>query len=156
MLQENKGEVRFAARCAITLILALPAQAAQVIGVSDGDTLTVLEDRKPVKIRLANIDAPEKAQPFGQRSKQSLSDMCFGKDATYQVQTKDRYGRTVARVTCDGVDANVAQVERGMAWVYPKYNKDPSLPALEEASRLDQRGLWRDPSPVAPWEWRHR
>lgn len=128
--------------------------AAPVVGISDGDTLTVLDDRRQVKIRLANIDAPEKAQPFGQRSKESLSDLCYQKDANYQVQDIDRYGRTVAVVTCAGVEANRAQIERGMAWVYPKYNKDRSLPAVEAAARTASIGLWRDPSPIPPWDFR--
>lgn len=134
--------------------LALPAHAHQVIGIADGDTLTLLVDKKPLKIRLANIDAPEKKQAFGQRSRQSLSALCWAKDATYQTQDIDRYGRTVAVVTCDGVEANRAQVERGMAWVYPKYNKDRGLPELQEAAKAAQRGLWADKEPVAPWEWR--
>jgi micrococcal nuclease len=140
---------------ALALSLAAPAFAHQVIGIADGDTLTLLVDRKPLKIRLANIDAPEKTQAFGERSKQSLSDLCFGKDATYKAQTIDKYGRTVARVTCGGVEANRAQVERGMAWVYPKYNQDRSLPALQEAAKAARRGLWADKSPVAPWVFRH-
>lgn len=128
--------------------------AHPVIGISDGDTLTVLVDKKPVKIRLANIDAPEKAQAFGQRSRESLSDLCWGKDATYEVQDIDRYRRAVAAVTCAGVEANRAQVERGMAWVYTKYNKDPSLPVMQERARVERRGLWRDVDPVPPWEFR--
>lgn len=137
------------------LFLCSAIHAAPVIGIADGDTLTVLQDNKPLKIRLANIDAPEKKQPFGQRSKQSLSDLCYGKDAALQVQTIDRYGRTVAVVTCDGVEANRSQVERGLAWVYTKYNKDSSLPALEAAARADRRGLWADPDPIPPWKFRH-
>lgn len=132
----------------------MPAAAHQVISITDGDTLTVLEDRRQVKIRLANIDAPEKAQAFGQRSKESLSDLCYRKDATYQTQTIDRYGRTVAVVTCAGIEANRAQVERGMAWVYPKYNKDASLPLIESTARTAGAGLWRDSSPIPPWEYR--
>ncbi|MES2103917.1 MAG: thermonuclease family protein [Pseudomonadota bacterium] len=106
------------------LLLPLPSFADKVIGVADGDTLTVLHAGKPLKIRLADIDAPEKKQAFGQVSKQSLSDMCFGKDATYQKRTVDRYGRIVARVTCAGVDVNREQVDKGLAWVYPRYNRD--------------------------------
>lgn len=138
----------------IGAIFPVYALAAPVVGISDGDTLTVLDDRRQVKIRLANIDAPEKAQPFGQRSKESLSNLCYRKDANYQVQDIDRYGRTVAVVTCAGVEANRAQVERGMAWVYPKYNKDRSLPAVEAAARTASLGLWRDPSPIPPWDFR--
>ncbi|HYD58921.1 MAG TPA: thermonuclease family protein [Noviherbaspirillum sp.] len=138
------------------ILLPFDAAAAPVVGISDGDTLTVLEDRRSVKIRLANIDAPEKAQPFGQRSKESLSELCYGKNASYQVQDIDRYGRTVAIVTCAGVQANRAQVERGLAWVYPKYNRDESLPPLQEDARTSRRGLFADPDPVAPWEWRKK
>ena len=140
----------------LTLALAcsLPAYAHQVIGIADGDTLTLLVDQRPVRIRLANIDAPEKSQAFGERAKQSLSDLCFGKEARYTPQEVDRYGRTVAVVTCGGIEANRSQVERGMAWVYPKYNKDATLPAIQEVARAKRRGLWRDPDPLPPWEFR--
>ena len=135
-------------------VVAVPAFADQVIGIADGDTLTVLRDRKPLKIRLANIDAPEKKQPFGERSKQSLSDICYRKNATYSIQDVDRYGRTVAVVTCDGVEANSAQVERGLGWVYSRYNKDPYLPKLQAAAKSARRGLWSDNNPTPPWEFR--
>jgi micrococcal nuclease len=126
-----------------------------VIGISDGDTLTVLnENKQQVKIRLAEIDAPEARQPFGTRSKQSLSELCFGKQAQIKPQVKDRYGRTVARVTCEGVDANAEQVKRGMAWVYRKYAKDHSLYVLQNDAKVAGRGLWSEPSPMPPWEWR--
>lgn len=128
--------------------------AATVIGISDGDTLTVLSNGHPMKVRLANIDAPEKKQPFGARSKQSLSDLCFGREATLDSDKKDRYGRTVAVVHCGAVNANVAQVRKGMAWVYPQYNHDPSLPAVELAARSSRVGLWSDPEPVEPWLFR--
>lgn len=139
---------------ALALALSLPTYAHQVIGIADGDTLTLLVNKRPLKIRLANIDAPEKSQAFGERSRQSLSELCFGKDASYATQDIDRYGRTVAVVTCDGVEANRTQVERGMAWVYTKYNKDLALPALQEAARSARRGLWRDTDPLPPWEFR--
>lgn len=137
------------------VLVCLPAHADKVIGVQDGDTLTVLKDRHPLRIRLADIDAPEKKQDFGQRSKQSLSDMCFGKDARYDVRAIDKYGRTVARVRCAGVDVNPAQVARGMAWVYVQYNADTRLPAVQAAARLRRNGLWADKEPVPPWEFRH-
>lgn len=127
-----------------------------VIGISDGDTLTVLHDQQQIKVRLAEIDAPEKAQAFGAKAKQSLSDMCFGKTAEIATQAKDRYGRTVARVRCDGIDANAEQVRRGMAWVYIKYSHDSALPLFEQEARAARRGLWSDPNPVPPWDWRHR
>jgi micrococcal nuclease len=136
-------------------VLPLVAQAHKVIGIADGDTMTLLVNRQPLKIRLANIDAPEKRQAFGQKSKQSLSELCWGKDAVYETQNKDRYGRTVAVVTCAGVQVNRAQVEHGMAWVYGRYNKDQALPALEKAARAKKAGLWADAHPVAPWDFRH-
>jgi len=126
-----------------------------VVAVADGDTLTVLcEGGQQVKIRLAEIDAPEKSQPFGNRSKQSLADMCFKIQAEIKPQTKDRYGRTVARVVCDGTDANAEQIKRGMAWVYDKYVKDKSLYALQDAAKVSKLGLWADKNQIPPWEYR--
>ena len=141
------------------LMLALNAHAdftGKVVAVADGDTITVLHDRVQVKVRLTEIDAPEKKQAFGNRSKQSLSDMCFGKTATLADKGKDRYGRTLARVTCDGVDANAEQVKRGMAWVYDRYVTDKSLYVVQDVARAGHLGLWHDEHPVPPWEWRHR
>jgi micrococcal nuclease len=138
----------------VATLLTLPAHAHQVIGIHDGDTITLLVDRKPLKIRLANIDAPELKQPFGRRSKQALPDMCWGADAQYEPQTKDRYGRTVAVVYCNGEEANRRQVALGLAWVYRKYGKDASLGPLEQAARLNGIGLWADKDPAPPWEWR--
>ena len=139
---------------ALLLALASSAWAHDVIAIADGDTLTLLVQTLPVKIRLANIDAPEKKQPFGRWSKQSLSDLCWQKDAQYEAQTIDHYGRTVAVVTCDGVEVNRAQVERGAAWVYTKYNKDDSLPIVQTRAKINKLGLWADSLSVPPWEWR--
>ncbi|PTR07074.1 micrococcal nuclease [Nitrosospira sp. Nsp5] len=135
--------------------MLIAAFLATVIGISDGDTLTVLnEDKQQVKIRLAEIDAPENGQPFGAKSKQSLSDLCFGKQAKVTPRAKDQLGRTVARVSCDGVDANLEQVSRGMAWVYRKYAKDHNLFIFEHEAKRQQRGLWADKSPTPPWQWK--
>lgn len=130
------------------------AYADRVIGITDGDTLTVLHNRTPIKVRLANVDSPEKSQSYGQVSKRSLSDLCYGKDALLNVQSTDRYGRTVAEVVCDGVNVNRVQVQRGMAWVYERYNKDRSLIAFQREAKAAKKGLWADPSPVPPWEFR--
>lgn len=144
-------------RSALIAFALMPyiADAHKVIGISDGDTMTLLVDQKQLKIRLANIDAPEKSQAFGQRSKQSLSELCWGKDAQFDAKSIDKYGRTVAIVRCAGIEANRSQVQKGMAWVYPKYNTDPSLPALEASARNGKSGLWSEKSPTAPWEFRH-
>jgi endonuclease YncB( thermonuclease family) len=128
-----------------------------VVGIADGDTLTVLNnDQQEMKIKLAEIDAPEKRQAFGERSKQSLSDLCFGKQAEIVPQVKDRYERTVARVNCSGVDANTEQVKRGMAWVYPRHVKDHNLYVMQHEAKVAKRGLWADSSPTAPWVFRKR
>lgn len=125
-----------------------------VVGITDGDTLTALCDRATVKIRLAEIDAPEQRQPYGALSKQHLSMICFQKSAAVRPQTKDRNGRTVARVVCEGVDASSEQVQAGMAWVFDKYVTDRSLYAIQSSARVARRGLWSDESPIAPWDWR--
>ena len=133
----------------ITILMCL------VISVADGDTLTVLcNGSKQVKIRLSEIDAPEKRQPFGNRSMQSLSGMCLQKKAKIKPQTKDRYGRTVARVICDGIDANEEQVKRGMAWVYDRYVRDRNLYSIQDMARASKIGLWADNKPIKPWEYR--
>lgn len=131
--------------------------SAQVIGVSDGDTITVLtEDKQRIRIRLSEIDAPESRQAFGQVSKQALSDLCYRKTAAFDPNNKDRYGRVVSRVSCDGVDAQSYMVSKGMAWVYTRYSKDPSLKELERAAKARRFGLWQDPNPVPPWEFRRK
>ncbi|MFV9474102.1 thermonuclease family protein [Advenella sp. RU8] len=134
-------------------------QAAQlkgkVVNIADGDTLTLLQNDKTQKrIRLGEIDAPESKQAFGQRSKESLTQLCGGKNAVVQVQDIDRYGRVVGRVVCNGLDANAEQVRRGMAWVYDSYAKDKSLYNLQSQAKKARKGLWADANPVAPWLWR--
>ena len=126
----------------------------KVVAVADGDTITVMRDLVPVKLRLLESDAPEKKQAFGARSKQSLSDLCFNKTATLIEKGRDRYGRTLARVRCEGVDANAEQVRRGMAWVYDRYVTDRALYAVQTEARDAGRGLWADPDAVPPWQWR--
>lgn len=129
--------------------------AALVIAVSDGDTLTALSDqRQQIKVRIAEIDAPERRQPFGAASKRSLSDLCFKVRAEIRPTTRDRYGRTVARVTCRGEDASAHQVRSGMAWVFERYASDRSLFQLQDDAKAAGRGLWSERTPVPPWEWR--
>ncbi len=130
--------------------------SCRVVGVSDGDTVTCLtSEKQQIKVRLAQIDAPEKNQPFGERSKQALSAMVYGKQVTLQPETTDKYGRTVARVVVGGVDANLAQVKAGMAWVYTQYAREQSYFAAEKQARANRAGLWTDPNPIEPSKWRH-
>jgi endonuclease YncB( thermonuclease family) len=144
---------------AYALFLSFSVQAdfqGRVVSITDGDTLTVLVDRQQMKVRLAEIDAPESKQPFGQRSKQSLAELCFGKNVRLVEQGHDRYKRTIARVYCAGIDANREQVRRGMAWVFDRYVKDRALYSDQEVARAAKRGLWADPKPMPPWEWRRK
>lgn len=128
----------------------------RVVGVADGDTITVLTDgRESIRIRLAEIDAPEKSQAFGQRSKQALSDMVFGKTVRVEQKDVDRYGRVVGRIFIGGTDVNAEQVRQGMAWAYRQYLRDTTLITVEKEAREARRGLWSDPHPVPPWEYRH-
>lgn len=135
----------------------------RVVGVADGDTVTVLDDaRTQHKIRLSGIDAPEKKQPFGQRSKESLSELVFSKTVTVETSKRDRYGREVGKVLVDGVDANLEQLKRGMAWHYKAYVREQSprdrvlYSEAEEIARMGRVGLWRDETPQPPWEFRHK
>lgn len=139
---------------ALTFSLTLPAFAHQVIAITDGDTLTLLVNQKPLKLHLANVDAPERTQPFGRFSRQSLHELCFGKDADFKEQDIDRYGEPKAVVSCGGVDVGREQIVRGMAWVVDKDNRDFTLPALQMMARRDRKGLWTEENPVPPWEHR--
>jgi len=134
----------------------------RVVGVADGDTITVLDaNRQQHKIRLSGIDAPEKAQPFGDRSKQSLSALVFDKQVAVEWNKRDRYGRTVGKVLVNGVDANLSQIKAGMAWWYRDYAKEQSAAdrRLYEQTELQAQaqrlGLWADKNPTPPWDFRH-
>ncbi len=133
----------------------------RVIGVSDGDTVTVLTaENRQFRIRLSGIDAPEKKQPFGARAKATLSRQVFGQPVTVEWSKTDRYGRIVGKIEVGGIDANLEQVREGSAWVYMQYLRE--LPVEDrrlylEAQRLakaERRGLWLDDRPEPPWQWR--
>ncbi len=113
----------------------------KVVGVTDSDTIRVLMDRRPVKVRLSCIDT-EKRQPYDSRAKQALSDLVSGWMAAVDVKTTDRYGRTVGRAYWDGLDVNAEMVRRGAAWVYRKFCRDASLLELEAQARTERWGLW--------------
>ncbi|MCX7037922.1 MAG: thermonuclease family protein [Spirochaetes bacterium] len=125
-----------------------------VVAIHDGDTLTLLVGTVQHKIRLNGIDAPELRQPFSQRSRQFLADLCFGKLVTVRVVDVDKYGREVGDVDVDGVPVNAELVRAGLAWHYKQYSKDATLAALEVEARSGKRGLWADPNPIPPWEFR--
>jgi endonuclease YncB( thermonuclease family) len=147
-----------------TLLLTVPSLATageivagRVVGVHDGDTITILTaDKEQLKIRLTEIDAPEGHQPFGTAAKKMLSQLIFGKRVTVKTSGKDRYGRTLGRVFADDQDVNLAMVKAGGAWAFRKYLKDPSILAAENEAHAKRAGLWAlpDEQRMPPWEWR--
>lgn len=147
-------------RFVLFVLLAVTVHAASITGkvvaVADGDTITVLTaGKESVKVRLYGIDAPEAKQAFGNRAKEELSGMVFGKVVTVEVKQKDRYGRTVGLVTADGVAVNREMVRRGFAWWYRDFaKKDVDFAKAEAEAKNAKRGLWMDKAPVAPWEFR--
>jgi endonuclease YncB( thermonuclease family) len=149
----------------ITLLIVNPTFAetlqGRVVGIADGDTVTVLDSANTqYKIRLMGIDAPEKKQAYGNRSKVALSDLMFNKQVSVEYTKQDKYGRTLGKITVDGIDANLEQVKTGMAWHYKKYQNEQSVDdrliyaQAEEQARSARLGLWQDTEPTAPWVWR--
>jgi len=141
------------------------ATAAQyegtIVGVADGDTVTLLDTRKMQhRIRLDGIDAPERTQPYGQRARQSLADLAHGRSARADCPKVDRYGRAVCRVLVDGVDVGLEQIRRGFAWHYIKYAHEQreidraSYARAEGQARLAHVGLWSFTDPTPPWDYR--
>lgn len=126
----------------------------KVIRVLDGDTIDVLYDNKPVRVRLANIDAPETKQAFGRWSANQLKGLVAGKPVTVTYTETDRYGRVLGVVETKYININRSLVIAGAAWVYESYNTDTILPALQSEAQKQNRGLWADSQPVPPWEWR--
>lgn len=157
-----KTSMKTSLLAASMMALALCAQTASatttrctVVGVTDGDTLTCLTAQKrQIKVRLAEIDTPERAQPFGTAAKKVLSDMVYGQNVELRGATSDRYGRQVATVVLDGQSINEALVEQGYAWAYRDYLKSPAIEQAEARARHARRGLWSEPDPVPPWLWR--
>lgn len=146
---------------AIALYLATPAVAetlsGQVIGVTDGDTITVLASNTQHKIRLSGIDCPEKSQAYGARAKREASDAVFSKNVTVNWEKKDRYGRILGKVLLpSGESLNQLLVRNGWCWHYKKYSKDKALALLETQASKAGKGLWQTPNPVPPWDFRRK
>lgn len=135
----------------------------QVVGVSDGDTITLLDANKTqYKCRLAGIDAPEKTQPFGQASKKSLSDLIFNKQVNVYWEKKDRYQRVLGKVILSEQDICLEQVKRGMSWHYKQYQRDQTsedrvkYDLAEKEARKNRIGLWIDEDPIEPSKFRYQ
>jgi micrococcal nuclease len=127
----------------------------KVVGVHDGDTVTCLdENNQQQKIRLAEIDAPEVSQDYGKVSREALAGMVFGKTIQVVDDGRDRYGRWIGHLYVDGVDVNRQMVATGMAWHYAAYSKDPSLGSLQSQAQAQKLGLWAQPNPLPPWDYR--
>lgn len=146
---------------ALMLALPLSSQAdiiGKVVRVLDGDTVEILADGKLTRVRLNGIDAPEKAQPYGQKSKEMLVEAIAGKQVEALGNKLDRYGRMLAKLVLNGRDINAMQVQSGMAWVY-RYKGNAMVPAYlryEQDARMARRGLWEEKEPVEPAIWRHQ
>lgn len=127
-----------------------------VIAVLDGDTIEILHNQRPERVRLHGIDCPEKGQAYGNKAKQAASALVFGKEVVLQAYGKDRYGRTIADVLLlDGTNVNHELVKDGWGWWYRKYAPDDrELERLEQDAREAKKGLWADSEPIPPWEWR--
>jgi endonuclease YncB( thermonuclease family) len=130
-----------------------------VIGIADGDTITVMHGKQPVKVRLYGIDCPEQGQAFAKRAKQFTSKMAYRKTAHVEGITTDRYSRIVGMVLVDGLNLNEELIRVGLAWVYTRYCDRPicqKWKRLESEAREAKRGLWRDTNPIPPWEFRRK
>jgi endonuclease YncB( thermonuclease family) len=124
------------------------------VGITAGDTLSVLREGRAVTVRLQGIDAPERRQPFGTRAKQHASSLAFGQGVTVHVKGRDRNQRLLADVILpDGQNLSHELVRAGFAWWFRRYSSDATLEALEAEARAARRGLWADPNAVPPWEW---
>ena len=133
----------------------------RVVGITDGDTITLLDQHyQRHRIRIGGIDAPEKGQPFGERSKQHMAELAFGRDAKADCYKIDPYGRDVCNVYVNGKDVGLAQLDAGLAWWFRKYAHEQhpkdrtNYEAAEDRAAADRVGLWQDKNPVPPWEWR--
>lgn len=126
-----------------------------VIKIIDGDTIHLLtEDKKTIKVRLAQIDAPERKQAFGTRSRQALANMVFRKSVRVFVTGYDKYNRAIGTIYLNNTNVNIEMVRQGMAWAYPYFVTDKEIFNIEAEARKEKRGLWIDPSPVPPWIFR--
>jgi endonuclease YncB( thermonuclease family) len=153
-------------RAALTVALLLPLACAaveftgKVVAIADGDTLTLLVDKTQHRIRIDGIDAPERTQPYSQKAGRALAVLAAGKQATATCSKTDRYGRQVCRVIVEGKDVALEQLHAGLAWFFRRYADElppvrrAQYEAAEAEAKAAVRGLWRDPNPQPPWDFR--
>jgi endonuclease YncB( thermonuclease family) len=132
------------------------AVAGTVVAIHDGDTLTLESEGRRIRVRLAQIDAPEQGQPWGRRAREALAKLALEQPARLRVFDRDEYGRSVGDVFVGDRLVNEALVREGHAWSYPRYVRNPAIPAAELEARREKRGLWRLPpaEQQPPWDWR--
>ena len=140
----------------VVLLVGCQADTYKVVGIADGDTIRILKDNKEVRIRLAEIDCPERRQAFYEQAKQFTAEKAFGKNVKINViKESDRYGRVVAEVILpDGSSLNEELIKAGLAWHYKQFSKSKKLAELEKEARENKQGLWSDPNAEPPWEFR--
>ena len=138
------------------LVCSAQRFTVKVVSISDGDTFTAINtDNLQLKIRLYGIDAPEKKQAYGNKSKEFLSSLILGRSISIDVQSKDGYGRYLAYAySPEGKDVSLLMIHEGMAWHFSKYDNNEVYEAAQAVAQKAKRGLWKDPSPIAPWEFR--
>ncbi len=152
---------------AVAMTLLVPVASADtltghVVGITDGDTLTLLVARQQYKIRIAGIDSPERHQAWGDRSKTNISRLAFNQMAVADCPKVDRWGRKICKVTVNAVDIGMEQIKDGMAWWYRKYANEQSpedrsaYESSELMAKLQRLGLWGDTNPVPPWDFRRK
>jgi endonuclease YncB( thermonuclease family) len=136
------------------VVLASQPFHGKCVGVTDGDTISVMRDGRAVKVRLEGIDCPESGQDFSNAAKKYKSALAYGKTVEVRVTGTDRYGRVLAVVYADGTNVNLAIVQADLAWHFKRYSSDATLAAAENAARAAEIGLWSLPTPIPPWDWR--
>lgn len=144
----------FVLLCCLAFSVQAETFKAKVIAVLDGDTVLVLRDQQKIKVRLVGIDAPEKQQPYGRRSRRSLCQLVCRRSVQVKTQAVDQYQRLLATLYADGIDVNREQIRRGMAWEYSFDHGDRKLVAIQREAQQARRGLWADAGPQPPWVWR--
>ena len=138
------------------LLLSAQALKGKAVSIADGDTFTLLVNgNEQVKIRIDGIDAPEKKQDFGNRAKEYLSGMIWGKELTVKVSKKDRYGRSIGKVSTPEIqDVGLEMIKAGLAWQYRDYNNEKTYAEAERLARQNRKGLWLDNNPIRPQDFR--
>ena len=154
----KRKQVKYAAQKAAPkakhAIVIQPIQEYKVVGIVDGDTLDVFRGGKTIRVRLAEIDSPERGQAYSNNAKQFLSKMVFKKTVKVNVERKDKFGRHIAWITVDGKSANREMIAQGYAWAYRQYLTEYDLLNIEAKARQNRRGLWSQKNPTPPWNYR--